>query len=116
METIRNYIDNLFRSYPHTPKVQKARAELLEIMEDKYNELKSQGRSENEAIGIVISEFGNMEEIAAELEADTSLDSRKDGDDREGKLRLNRFAESGSFPLFSSPKNKLIVENSPVFL
>lgn len=43
METIRNYIDNLFRSYPHTPKVQKARAELLEIMEDKYNELKSQG-------------------------------------------------------------------------
>ena len=83
METIRSYIDNLFRSYPHTPKVQKARAELLEIMEDKYNELKSQGRSENEAIGIVISEFGNMEEIAAELEADTFLDSRKDGDDRE---------------------------------
>ena len=69
METIRSYIDNLFRSYSHTPRVQKARAELLEIMEDKYNELKSQGRSENEAIGIVISEFGNMEEIAAELEA-----------------------------------------------
>lgn len=83
METIRSYIDNLFRSYSHTPRVQKARAELLEIMEDKYNELKSQGRSENEAIGIVISEFGNMEEIAAELEVDTSLDSRKDGDDRE---------------------------------
>ena len=63
METIMSYIDNLFRSYPDTPQVRRAREELLGIMEDKYNELKAGGKSENEAIGIVISEFGSMDEI-----------------------------------------------------
>lgn len=67
METIISYIDNLFRNYPDTPEVKKAREELLGIMEDKYNELKAEGKSENEAIGVVISEFGNIDEIAAEL-------------------------------------------------
>ncbi len=67
METLVNYIDNLFRNYPGTPEVRKAREELLAIMEDKYHELKSQGKSENEAIGVVISEFGNMDEIDLEL-------------------------------------------------
>jgi len=32
-------------------------------MEDKYNELKNSGKTENEAIGIVISEFGCVENI-----------------------------------------------------
>ena len=36
-------------------------------MKEKYNELKAQGKTENEAIGIVISEFGNIEELAQEL-------------------------------------------------
>jgi hypothetical protein len=36
-------------------------------MEDKYNELKAAGKSENEAIGIVISEFGNIDELTNEL-------------------------------------------------
>ena len=67
METIISYIDNLFGNYPDTPQTRKAREDLLGIMEDKYNELKAEGKSEHEAIGIVISEFGSMDEIAAEL-------------------------------------------------
>ncbi|MGN0482222.1 MAG: permease prefix domain 1-containing protein [Lachnospiraceae bacterium] len=67
METIKTYIQNLFQNYPNTPQVQKAREELETIMEDKYQELKAAGKSENEAIGIVISEFGNMDELAEEL-------------------------------------------------
>lgn len=67
METIISYIDNLFQNYPDTPQAQKAKRELLGIMEDKYRELKEEGKSEHEAIGIVISEFGSMEEIASEL-------------------------------------------------
>ncbi len=31
------------------------------MMEDKYNELISEGKSDNAAIGIVISEFGNLD-------------------------------------------------------
>ena len=70
METIRSYIENLFRNYPNTPNVSKAKEDLLGINEDKYYELKAEGKSENEAIGIVISEFGSMDEIAPELGMD----------------------------------------------
>lgn len=42
-------------------------------MEDKYLELKRAGKSENEAIGIVISEFGNIEELTAELGIESAM-------------------------------------------
>lgn len=67
METIKNYLENMFMNVKSTPEVKKAKAELLAMMEDKYQELKAEGKTENEAIGIVISEFGNLEELAAEL-------------------------------------------------
>ncbi|MCR4776075.1 MAG: DUF4097 domain-containing protein, partial [Saccharofermentans sp.] len=67
MNTIRNYLDNMFRNLPNTEAVRKAKAELLQMMEDKYEELIREGKTENEAIGIVISEFGNLEELADSL-------------------------------------------------
>ena len=67
METIKNYLENMFPHLPNTPEVQKAKYELYQMMEDKYNELISEGKSDNEAIGIVISEFGNLDELADSL-------------------------------------------------
>lgn len=67
MDTILNYLDNMFISFPQTPNVQRVKEDLAEMMEDKYNELISEGKLENEAIGIVISEFGNIQELADEL-------------------------------------------------
>lgn len=67
MDTIRNYLDNLFASLQGTAKVNELKNNILSNMEDKYNELKRQGKSENEAIGIVISEFGNIDELISEL-------------------------------------------------
>ena len=67
METIKDYIESMFKNLPQNEKVLKAKKELLQMMEDKYEELKNQGKSENEAIGTVISEFGNLEELAHEL-------------------------------------------------
>ncbi|CAI6080538.1 hypothetical protein PAECIP112173_02920 [Paenibacillus sp. JJ-100] len=61
------YLDNMFAGLPRSPEVERMKQELLSGMEDKYLELKQQGRSENEAVGIVISEFGNIEELMAEL-------------------------------------------------
>ncbi|MBQ7944380.1 MAG: hypothetical protein IJ326_10000 [Lachnospiraceae bacterium] len=63
----------MFQNLPNTREVQKAQYELGQMMEDKYNELKSEGKSENEAIGIVISEFGNLEELAADLGIDSYI-------------------------------------------
>lgn len=67
METIKNYLENMFSQLPNTPEVQKAKYELYQMMEDKYNELISEGKSDNEAIGVVISEFGNLDELADTL-------------------------------------------------
>lgn len=67
MEIILNYLDSMFAQLPDTDEVRKAKGEMASMMEDKYTELKAEGRSENEAIGIVISEFGNMEELIREL-------------------------------------------------
>ena len=67
METIRNYLESMFANLPNTAEVQKAKYELLQMMEDKYNELLSEGKAPNEAVGIVISEFGNLDELACTL-------------------------------------------------
>ena len=67
METIRNYLESMFANLPNTPEVQRAKDELLQMMEDKYNELIDEGKTTNEAIGIVISEFGNLDELADTL-------------------------------------------------
>ncbi|MDD7332882.1 MAG: permease prefix domain 1-containing protein [Lachnospiraceae bacterium] len=67
MEAIRNYLETMFLNLPNTPEVYKAKNELWQMMEDKYTELKAEGKSENEAVGTVISEFGNLDELAKDL-------------------------------------------------
>ncbi|WP_346961819.1 permease prefix domain 1-containing protein [Clostridium sp.] len=67
METIRNYLDNIFSNLPKSAEIIKLKEELLSNMEEKYRELKESGKTENEAIGIVISEFGNIDELIMEL-------------------------------------------------
>lgn len=67
MDTIRNYLEAMFASMPNTVEVKKAKDELLSMMEDKYNELIEEGQSENAAVGTVISEFGNLDELAQDL-------------------------------------------------
>ena len=67
METIRNYLNAMFAGLPDTLEVRRAYEELAAMMEDKYTELIGEGCSENEAVGTVISEFGNPEEQAQDL-------------------------------------------------
>ncbi|MCR5797079.1 MAG: DUF4097 domain-containing protein [Eubacterium sp.] len=68
METIRDYLDNLFLNIKETPQSIKVKEELYQMMEDKYEELIADGKSQSEAIGIVISEFGNFDEIVSEFD------------------------------------------------
>ncbi len=67
METIKSYVETMFKALPENEAVLKAKQGLLESMEDKYNALKAEGKNEAEAVGQVISEFGNIDEITAEL-------------------------------------------------
>jgi hypothetical protein len=77
METIKNYLDSMFLSLPNTNEVKRMKEELLQMMEDKYTELKASGKTENECIGIVIAEFGNIEELKEGLNLSPSVDLSK---------------------------------------
>lgn len=67
MSKVTDYIDNLFFLMPRTEAAAEMRLKLIESSEDKYEALRSWGKTEDEALGIVVSEFGSMEEICAEL-------------------------------------------------
>ena len=76
MDTIRNYLNAMFAGLPDTPEVRRAYEELAAMMEDKYTELMEEGLTENEAVGTVISEFGNLEELAQTLGIEDYLNGR----------------------------------------
>ena len=100
METIKNYLESMFRNLPNTSEVLKAKNELLQMMEDKYAELRREGKSENEAVATVISEFGNLDEVASSLGIKEVLSSGKEEQTRRN-LSLDEVKEYLS-DLFSS--------------
>jgi hypothetical protein len=67
MDAIKTYLETMLGKLPGNEESFRLRNELLISMEEKYSELKAAGKSENEAIGTVISEFGNIEELVEEI-------------------------------------------------
>jgi len=67
MTVIDSYLDTLFAPYPDTVRLREARTELRALMEDQQQALLEAGRTESQAVGAVIAEFGSLEEVAAEL-------------------------------------------------
>jgi hypothetical protein len=111
MEVIKNYLENMFCNLPHTKEIERLKNDLLFNMEEKYQELKNAGKLENEAIGIVISEFGNIDELLEEMDikgADVvandrdypivSLEQAREFIDLKGKISY--FIASGASLLF----------------
>ena len=67
MDTIETFLDAMFAPYPATPRLTEARAELHAMMEDAYNDAIAHGKTHNEAVGQVITDFGNLHELAPVL-------------------------------------------------
>jgi len=67
METIRQYVENLFSEVSETPETQMIKEEMISDMEDRYEFLISNGVKDNEALAQVITEFGNIDEIIEEF-------------------------------------------------
>lgn len=70
MNQIKNYVEAMFSSLPKTKEVVEMKVNIIENMEEKFKELLNEGKNENEAIGIVISQFGNIDELKKELGID----------------------------------------------
>ncbi|WP_448759880.1 permease prefix domain 1-containing protein [Actinomyces oricola] len=67
MDAIDTFLTAMFAPYPSTARLLEAKGELRAMMEDAYNDALAQGRSHNEAVGQVITDFGNLEELAPVL-------------------------------------------------
>lgn len=80
MDAIKSYLNNMFSRMPQSREVLRAKEELLQMMEDKYTQLRAEGRTENEAVGQVISEFGNLEELAEQLGISREVTEANDPD------------------------------------
>ncbi|MEF3323018.1 permease prefix domain 1-containing protein [Gulosibacter sp. GYB002] len=91
MEAITTYLNHMFQGLPATPELQRARAELGQMAEDRYHELIAEGVSENEAVGRVISQFGNLEELADELGIRAELDRVHEDGLRLDEQQAGRF-------------------------
>lgn len=88
METLKSYLESMFAKMPNTEEIRKAKGELWQMMEDKYNELISDGKNENEAVGTVISEFGNIEELSSILGLKEELYTAPAQDAKENRRML----------------------------
>ena len=85
-QVLKSFMDNLFSPLPTTDEMNRLKESLSIHMEEKYQEYKESGKSENEAIGLVIAEFGNMDEILAEYDINLA-------DQSEGQLTLDEAQE-----------------------
>jgi len=70
MDQINSYVDAMFAKLPNTRAVEEMKQNILENMQERYSELLSEGKTENEALGAVISQFGNIDEVKKELGID----------------------------------------------
>lgn len=70
MKILSNYLDALFAGYPENPKLANAKADLHQMMVDKYDSLLKDGTPEHVAVARVISELGDFEDLITGLNID----------------------------------------------
>lgn len=68
MKAIKDYVEVMFKDFPKTKKTKELKNNILDTMETKYEDLLAEGKSEQEAVGIVIGQFGNIDELKKEYE------------------------------------------------
>lgn len=66
-EKLRNYIDSLFADAPQTVRAVELKEEMFQNLMDKYNDLISQGKSEEAAYNIAVASIGDVDSLIAGL-------------------------------------------------
>ena len=62
MDTISYYVESIFADLPNTPELSEQKQAMLTKMQDKYQQLKAEGKSEHEAISTAIAAHGNIDD------------------------------------------------------
>ncbi len=71
MKNIEEYVELMFKELPKTKKVDDIKNNIISTMEEKYNDLVIDGKTEQEALNIVFSQFGDIEELKREFELES---------------------------------------------
>ncbi|WP_234122744.1 permease prefix domain 1-containing protein [Clostridium hydrogenum] len=77
-EKLRHRVDRLFENAPNTKRAYELKEEFLANLTDKYDDLISEGKTEEEAINIAIAGVGDVDGIINELkEKNSNFDYEK---------------------------------------
>lgn len=63
MKRVKKHIDHLFQDLPNSQRVEAVKENMLDTVEDKYQDLLAQNYDENEVANKIISELGSVDEI-----------------------------------------------------
>ena len=66
-DRLRKYIDILFEEAPQTKKTVELKEEILQNITDKYNDLLSEGKTEEAAYNIAVASVGEVGELIESL-------------------------------------------------
>lgn len=62
-EKLKRYLDNAFRSAPKNARTAELKEEILQNVNEKYNDLIAAGKSEDDAYRIAINGIGDLSEL-----------------------------------------------------
>lgn len=74
-ENLKKSLDELFENAPKTNRANELKEELLANLIDKYNDLISSGKNEDEAFKTAISSIGDVDELIDGLKTNNVLDN-----------------------------------------
>lgn len=75
-EKIRNHVENLFKDAPNTKRAHDLKEELICNLQDKYQDLVKDGKTETESYNSVISGIGDIDELIKDLEKTNPMNSQ----------------------------------------
>lgn len=74
MNAIEQHIDYLFQNIPETEEIKRIKNDLLLNAMDRFDELLADGKTESEALGTIIIEMGELDELLESLGYDQHQD------------------------------------------
>lgn len=77
MEAIQQHINFLFQDLPETKEIKRIKNDLYLNAVDRFEELRGEGRTESEALGTLIIEMGDREDLLESLAYDQETDLRE---------------------------------------
>lgn len=77
MSKIKEHVNRLFRDIPDSERKTELMQEIAQNLEEKVSDLMAQGKSEEDSVNKAIVEFGDIDDIKAELSTEATATRQK---------------------------------------